>query len=45
MLRDYKVYFKAIFINHMSDKILASKIYKELSKFNNKKMSKPIKIG
>ena len=29
MLREYKVYWKAIFINHMSDKILSSKIYKE----------------
>ena len=29
MLREYKVHWKAVFINHMSDKILASKIYKE----------------
>ena len=29
MLREYKVYWKAVFIKQISEKILTSKIYKE----------------
>ena len=45
-LREYKVYWKAGFMKHMSEKILTSKIYKERTlRAQYKKMNNPIKIG